>query len=107
MMFSFSNHSIAQKNTALSSIEEDSYDPIVATLDSLVSSHYVQKINESEEAGFPESNFEGTEIPVYSDDIYAKRIQKIQTDIPLTFNSTRFSIAHLVFDKNTEFFSSP
>ena len=87
MMFSFSNHSIAQKNTALSSIEEDSYDPIVATLDSLVSSHYVQKINESEEAGFPESNFEGTEIPVYSDDIYAKRIQKIQTDIPLTFNS--------------------
>jgi len=87
MMFSFSQHCKAQKVTAPSSVEEDSYDPIVATLDSLVSSHYVQKILESEEAGFPESNFDGTEIPVYADDIYAKRIAKIQTDIPLTFNS--------------------
>ncbi len=64
----------------------DSYDPILATLDSLVSLNYIQRISESSETGYPTSDFQGNEIPVYANDIYAKRIQKIQTDIPLTFN---------------------
>lgn len=87
LMLSFSFTSLAQKAAAPTTADEDTYDPIIATLDSLVSSHYLQKVSESSETGFPESEFDGTEIPVYDNDIYAKRIQKIQTDIPLTFNA--------------------
>jgi membrane-bound lytic murein transglycosylase D len=68
-------------------LENESYDPIVAALDSLMSQFYSQKLNESTGDAYPGSKFPGNEIPVYSDDIYAKRIQKIQTDIPLTYNT--------------------
>ena len=87
LVLSFSFSSLAQKAAVQTNNDEDSYNPIIATLDSLVSSHYLQKVSESSETGFPESEFNGTEIPVYDNDIYAKRIQKIQTDIPLTFNA--------------------
>lgn len=87
MMLSFSTASLAQKGTAENMKGTEFNDPIIAALDSLVSLHYIQKINESQEVGFPESEFEGSEIPTYANDIYAKRIQKIQTSIPLTFNA--------------------
>ncbi|TAH38976.1 MAG: LysM peptidoglycan-binding domain-containing protein [Bacteroidetes bacterium] len=87
LMLSFSFTSLAQKKANPSPVDEDTYDPIIAALDSLVSLHYVQKVSESSETGYPESEFSGSEIPVYDNDIYAKRIQKIQTDIPLTFNA--------------------
>jgi membrane-bound lytic murein transglycosylase D len=86
LMLSFSNRTPAQNVKSTPIEEEEEYDPILATLDSLVSLHYVQKIDESSEVGYPSSNFNGNEVPVYSDDIYAKRMLKIQTDIPLTFN---------------------
>ncbi len=88
VLLSFSSAVFAQATAStVTSETEDDYDPIVAALDSLVSLHYVQKIQESTETGFPLSDFEGNEVPVYANDIYAKRIQKIQTNIPLTFNA--------------------
>ncbi len=87
MMFLISISGIAQVPSSKAIAVEDNYDPIVANLDSLVNLHYIEKLNESTESGFPSSNFQGTEVPVYANDIYAKRIQKIQTEIPLTFNS--------------------
>jgi len=61
------------------------YDPIAATLDSLVNMNFVQKLNLSSAAN--EANgFQPFEVPSYSNDIYNKRIAKIQTPIPLTFN---------------------
>lgn len=59
------------------------YDPIVATLDSLVSQCYIQRLCSPNPMI---SCFGEKEIPSYSDDIYSKRIEKIQSPIPLTFN---------------------
>ncbi len=60
------------------------YDPIVATLDSLVNQSYIERLGAvpADNSGFGEK-----EIPSYADDIYRKRIEKIQTPIPLAYNS--------------------
>jgi len=59
-------------------------DPIVEMLDSLVSLNISLKLNTSAPAST--GAYQPYEIPTYSDDIYAKRMQKIQTPIPLDFN---------------------
>lgn len=64
-----------------------SYDPIVATLDSLVSLNYIQRLNFASVASQQNNNFQPYEVPAYDDDIYRKRMEKIQTPIPMTFNS--------------------
>lgn len=62
------------------------YDPISATLDSLVSQTWFDRLSSVSQAGSHKNTFDNDEVPVYSDDVYAKRIAKIQTPIPLTFN---------------------
>jgi membrane-bound lytic murein transglycosylase D len=61
------------------------YDPIAATLDSLVNQSFVQRMNASSATG-SSSAFQPFEVPTYADDIYAKRMERIQTPIPMTFN---------------------
>lgn len=65
----------------------DSYDPIAATLDSLVNLSYVQRLNSNSAYGFTTNNFRPFEVPVYSGDVIQKRMEKIQTPIPLCYNS--------------------
>lgn len=88
MMFSFSDKASAQiinDQQEQPQVKID-YDPIAATLDSLVNLTYIQRLGTSGQNG-ANGNFKPTETPVYADDIYRKRIQKIQSPIPLTFNS--------------------
>jgi len=62
----------------------DVNNPIVEMLDSLVS------LNISQKTGTPAfatpNAYQPYEIPTYADDIYSKRMEKIQTPIPLVFN---------------------
>ncbi len=63
------------------------YDPIAAMLDSLVNQNYIQRLSFASAGNQQNNNFQPYEVPTYADDVYRKRIQKIQTPIPLTFNS--------------------
>lgn len=65
----------------------DNYDPIAATLDSLVNLSYIQRMNSNSAYGFTSSNFRPFDVPTYSADVYQKRMEKIQTPIPLCYNS--------------------
>lgn len=88
MMFSFSGKVDAQiinQSQDVSAVKID-YDPIAATLDSLLNLTYVLRLSSNNAFG-SNGNFKPSETPVYADDIYRKRIQKIQSPIPLTFNS--------------------
>ncbi|MFM8432700.1 MAG: LysM peptidoglycan-binding domain-containing protein [Bacteroidota bacterium] len=60
-----------------------SYDPIVATLDSLVNQCFIQRVTENIPA--PDAGM-AQEIPSYSDDIYLARMQRISSPIPFTYN---------------------
>jgi membrane-bound lytic murein transglycosylase D len=60
------------------------YDPIAAALDSLVNLNYIQKLSFSSDQS--DNNYKPYEVPSYSDEVYAKRIAKIQTPIPLVYN---------------------
>lgn len=87
MMFSFSGKADAQiinQTQDMSAVKID-YDPIAATLDSLLNLTYIQRLSSTSAFG-SNGNFKPSETPVYADDIYRKRIQKIQSPIPLTFN---------------------
>jgi membrane-bound lytic murein transglycosylase D len=87
MMFSFSNRSSAQIiNSPQEPVVTVDYDPIAATLDSLLNLTYVQRLSATSSFN-NNGNFKPSETPVYADDIYRKRIQKIQSPIPLCFNS--------------------
>ena len=69
------------------SVVPDSYDPISATLDSLLNLSYVQRLNSNNSYGFTSSDFRPYEVPTYSGDVIQKRMEKIQTPIPLCYNS--------------------
>lgn len=77
MMFSFLGNGYSQ-----SAMEANN--PIVEMLDSLVTLNYLQKSNLNSSSN---GDYLPHEIPTYSDDIYQKRMEKIQTPIPLTYNS--------------------
>jgi membrane-bound lytic murein transglycosylase D len=86
MMFLFNTVSFAQiikDNT----IRADDYDPIAATLDSLVNLTYIQRINQNATASSTQEAMQSYEVPSYSPEIYRKRIERIQTPIPLCYNS--------------------
>lgn len=85
MIFSFNNILQAQIINEKLTAKTD-FDPIAATLDSLVNLVYVQRLNINTSATV-KNNFKSYEIPSYSSDIYKKRIEKIQTPIPLCYNS--------------------
>ncbi|MEO8151385.1 MAG: LysM peptidoglycan-binding domain-containing protein [Bacteroidia bacterium] len=59
------------------------YDPVSAILDSLVTINNVVKYQQIS----PFSVTTETSIPTFSDEVYADRISKINTPIPLTYNS--------------------
>lgn len=61
------------------------YDPIAATLDSLVNQSFVQRMYAAANTN-SSTAFQPFEVPTYDDDIYAKRMERIQTPIPMTFN---------------------
>ncbi len=74
-----------QEDSPTSIVSND--DPISSMLDSLATLSYIQRINFAAAGNQPNTNFQANEVPTYADDIYRKRIQKIQTPIPLTYNS--------------------
>ena len=76
-----------QESDTTQAVAPSNYDPIAAMLDSLVNLNYIQRLNFAAAGNQETNNFQPYEVPTYSDDIYKKRIQKIQTPIPLTFNS--------------------
>jgi membrane-bound lytic murein transglycosylase D len=84
MMFSFSDEGRAQIINEQPVISPSDYDPIAATLDSLVNLHYIQRLSQS--GSSPATDFKPHEVPSYTADIYTTRIQKIQTPIPLCYN---------------------
>lgn len=61
------------------------YDPIAATLDSLVNLNYIQRLNFAS-SGTQENNFQPYEIPTYSEEVYTQRIAKIQSPMALVYN---------------------
>jgi len=61
------------------------YDPIAATLDSLVNLNYIQRLSFAS-GGTQQNSFQPYEIPSYSDEVYAKRISKIQSPMALVYN---------------------
>lgn len=88
LMFSIIGKASAQsgqENSPTSVVSND--DPISSMLDSLATLSYIQRITFATAESQPNTSFQPNEVPTYADDIYRKRIQKIQTPIPLTFNS--------------------
>ncbi|MBK5285939.1 MAG: lytic transglycosylase domain-containing protein, partial [Bacteroidia bacterium] len=65
----------------------DNYDPIVATLDSLVNQNYIQRLNFASSGDDVSNDFKPFDIPSYSDAVYSSRMAKIQSPIALTYNS--------------------
>lgn len=87
IMFLFYTPSKAQLiNEEATAIPTD-VDPIAATLDSLVNLTYVQRLNAVSIYSHQGNNFSSNDVPVYSGDIIQKRMEKIQTPIPLCYNS--------------------
>jgi membrane-bound lytic murein transglycosylase D len=63
----------------------EAYDPIAATLDSLVSLNYIQRLSFAT-GGTHQNNFQPYEVPTYSDEVYSQRITKIQSPMALVYN---------------------
>ena len=78
-MWSFITPVQAQDST----VSVSNYDPIAATLDSLLNQNFIQRLSSNAANG---ADFNSSEVPSYADDIYRKRIEKLQTPIPLVFN---------------------
>ena len=65
---------------------DDSYDPIVANLDSLVTLNYIQRLNFATAGMDASGDFKPLDIPSYSDEVYRSRMTKIQSPIVLSHN---------------------
>src|SRR6185436_20430204 len=74
-----------QQEAAQTAVPQN-FDPIAAVLDSLVNLNYIQRLNFASAGDQQNNNFQPYEVPTYADDIYSKRIRKIQTPIPLAYN---------------------
>jgi membrane-bound lytic murein transglycosylase D len=61
------------------------YDPIAATLDSLVTQNYIQRLSFAT-GGTQQNNFQPYEVPSYSEEVYTQRIAKIQSPMQLVYN---------------------
>jgi membrane-bound lytic murein transglycosylase D len=84
MLFLF-NEAGAQEDSSAAKLPLN-YDPIVAALDSLVNQNFIQRLNFAASGSQVDNGFQPREIPVYKDEVYASRISRIQSPIPLTFN---------------------
>ncbi|MBL7927032.1 MAG: LysM peptidoglycan-binding domain-containing protein [Bacteroidia bacterium] len=80
---SFCLFQVAVAQTTAPLVPPITFDPIVATLDSLTTIHNVVKY----QAQNTFNTQPGVNVPQFSDAVYADRISKINTTIPLTFNS--------------------
>src|SRR5262245_59961829 len=72
----------AQDSTAV----DDSYDPIEANLDSLVTLNYIQRLNFATAGVDASGDFKPLDIASYSDAVYRSRMAKIQSPIMLSYN---------------------
>ena len=86
MIFSF-QPVMAQLINDQKTVLPDSYDPIVAALDSLVSQNYIQRLGSSAAYSYTNAGQKSLDVPTYSGDVYQKRMEKIQTPIPLCYNN--------------------
>ncbi|CAN5485491.1 lytic transglycosylase domain-containing protein [soil metagenome] len=84
MMLLFST-GFAQQTTLETPAPAVSYDPIAATLDSLVNQNYIQRLSFANQ-GTQQNNFQPYEVPSYSDEVYTQRISKIQSPMALVYN---------------------
>ena len=75
----------AQEPVTQQTVEPVAYDPIAATLDSLVTQNYIQRLNFAT-GGTQQNNFQPYEVPTYSEEVYAQRISKIQSPMQLVYN---------------------
>lgn len=75
----------AQEPASTETSAPANYDPIAATLDSLVNLNYIQRLNFASE-GTQQNNFQPYEVPSYSDEVYSARISKIQSPMALVYN---------------------
>ncbi len=88
VMCLFLGNSKAQsENETVAAPAPANYDPIAAVLDSLVNLNYIQRLNFASAGNQQNNGFQPYEVPTYADDIYRRRIQKIQTPIQLTYNA--------------------
>ena len=86
MMFLFVNIADAQIINSQPSVVAN-YDPISATLDSLVNQVYIRRLNiNSSPGGTTDNVFQTFEVPSFSAEVYKQKIEKIQTPIPLCYN---------------------
>ncbi|MBK8845823.1 MAG: LysM peptidoglycan-binding domain-containing protein [Bacteroidetes bacterium] len=66
----------------------DSGDPIIATIDSLVTIDNVVRFRQATQANkYPLSTTDVYDVPVFADEVYAERISKMTSPIPFTFNT--------------------
>src|SRR4051812_36233322 len=84
MMFSFNSGAMAQNIGDQNTAAVSNYDPISANLDSLVNLTYIQRLQSNVT---PATTFKSYEVPTYSADVYKRRMEKIQTPIPLVYNN--------------------
>src|SRR5258706_13207749 len=73
-------------NAQDTTIVDDSYDPIAANLDSLVTLNYIQRLNFATAGVNEYGDFKPLDIPSYSDEVYRSRMAKIQSPIMLGYN---------------------
>lgn len=74
----------AQSNKTLVKVPEQvTYDPVAATLDSLVTINNVIRYQQQNTFAQPAAN---SIIPTFSNEVYTERISKINTPIPLVYN---------------------
>ncbi len=85
-MFLFTNTCDAQIINSQTAVDAD-YDPISATLDSLVNQVYIRRLNiNSSPGGTTDNVYQSFEVPSFSAEVYKQKIEKIQTPIPLCYN---------------------
>src|SRR5436189_4180394 len=87
MMFFFFNTAHAQIINEQTAVVEN-YDPIAAILDSLVNQAFIRRMNVNSSMGGATDNvYQTLEIPSFSPEVYKRKIDAIQTPIPLCYNS--------------------
>lgn len=70
------------------SVAEEAYDPISAVLDSLVNQTYIRRLEiNSSNSRSNDNMYQSFEIPNFSAEVYKRRIESIQTPIPLCYNN--------------------
>jgi len=99
--------SVFSQNTTIASTvrqkdEITENDPIVAMLDSLVSQHFLDKTSTQYASLNANKRFASTEIPVYSEEVYRKRLSSLNTPIPFEYNESVRNYINLYANRKKE-----